>query len=388
MPIGRQATMSRGGEHTRILGLLSLFRIHPDIRTLSDLKQAHLRQVRLRRRLIVAGAVFFLVAAVFAGDAFSSVAASLILPGLFILMLWGYRRYQLHRFLAGLDEGADSDVRRKRDALQATVDDVARRMEASPRFTARIIEDMSIAARTTVPGVSCLKSPYILFHDGLLRILSKDELAAVISHEIGHHLVPAGCTGWLAECWADHYACRYGDPVALANALLKIDQNLYLMNVYVRRAAHLAAVRIPVTRRDEAFWEFVLANAPLPFASKREARREARRMVDAYLDTLGPDAGRTFWRRRLAQLRQWALRPMEIHRKRLSTVQYVDWRGFDHRIPNNYLDKYELLDLRPSLENHSSTLSRFHFFDAGGDSHPNTNRRLRFIIDGFLMNSV
>jgi hypothetical protein len=336
--------------------------------------------------LIVAGTVIALPLVIFTGEAFMAVAGSLLLPGMFILVLWGYRRYRLHCFLSGLDEGADSDTRRKRAELQATVDDVARRMEASPRFTARIIEDMSIAARTTVvPGVSCLKTPYILFHDGLLRILSKDELAAVISHEIGHHLVPAGCTGWLAECWADHYACRYGDPVALANALLKIDQNLYLMNVYVRRAAHLAAVRIPVTRRDEALWEFVLANAPLPFASKREARREARKMVNAYIGKLGPDAGRTFWRRRLAQLRQWALRPVDIHRKQLSTVQYVDWRGFDHRIPNNYLDKYELLDLRPRLEQASNTLSRFHFFDAGGDSHPNTNRRLRFIIDGFLL---
>jgi len=365
--------------------LLSLFRIHPDIRTLSDLKQAHRRQLRLKRRLLGAGAVFLVAALFFAGETMLSLAASLLLPGLFLLLCWGYRRIQLHRFLAGLEEGADENTRRTRAELQATVDDVARRMGTSPQYTVRLIEDMAIAARTTVPGTTGITAPFILLHEGLLRILSKDELAAVIAHEIGHHMVPAGCTGWLAECWADYHACHNGDPVALANALLKIDQNLYLMNVYVRRATHLAAIRIPRTHRDEALWEFILANAPLPFSSKREARREARNMVAAYAGELGPDSGRPFWRRRLAQLRQWLLRPMDIHRKRLSTVRFVDWRGFDHRIPNNYLDKYELLDLRPSLEAQQTTLSRFHFFDAGCDTHPNTNRRLRFIVDGFLM---
>jgi hypothetical protein len=63
----------------------------------------------------------------------------------------------------------------------------------------------------------------------------------------------------------------------------------------------------------------------------------------------------------------------------------VDWTTFDNRIKDDYLDRYELLDMYAMLKEKRYTFARVHFKEGQALTHPNTNKRLRFIIEKFLL---
>ncbi len=267
------------------------------------------------------------------------------------------------------------------------VEDVRIKMNTKCKFDIRIIPDNQCQAFTYKPLYKrFFKNKNILaLHFGLLRILSEPELKAVIAHEIGHHLTPSFISNILGEYWADFYACRYYDPVAMANALIKIDQNTFLFNVFIQRCVYLANNLIDEKYINQAFWEYLSKNTPIPFKSKRDANRSAKKLILTYLNQNKiPCAQRNCFSRIVHSLKNKFTGDI-LNRKKLSKIRYVDWSAFDSRIKDNYLDKYELINLFKVIKNKRMTINRFSFFDIDKTTHPNTNRRLLFIIEKFLL---
>ena len=90
------------------------------------------------------------------------------------------------------------------------VDDICIKMNTQKQFDVRILHDEQFQAWTSKAIFRFfLKNKNIIgIHAGLLRILSKHELKAIIAHEVGHHLSPTLTSGLLREYWADFLACK------------------------------------------------------------------------------------------------------------------------------------------------------------------------------------
>jgi hypothetical protein len=265
--------------------------------------------------------------------------------------------------------------------------DTCRKMNVSQQFDIRIVLSRDFQAETTRPLFKWyFRNKHILaLHEGLLHSLSKPELKAVIAHEIGHHLAPYDICGIYGEYWADYYACRYGDPVAMANALIKIDQNTYLLNVFAQRCHHLINTRLEAKYIDQDLWNYLVQNCPIPFKSKRAAKRAAKTLVDTYVKDRQIPIKKKSWPKKIWLSLKNLVRDDILNRKKLAGLMFINWTFYDNRIRNDYLDKYELIQMFNVLKNKRMTINRYHFFDTTGATHPNTNRRLLFIIENFLL---
>lgn len=267
------------------------------------------------------------------------------------------------------------------------VDDAKRKLNTKREFDIRIIPDLQSQAFTSCERYKrFFKNKNILaFHEGLLRTLSEPELKAIVAHEIGHHLIPSNASNILGEYWADFYACKFINPVAMANALIKLDQNNFLLNVFMQRCVYIANTRMNPKFINEEFWSYMVENATLPFRSKREANKLAKKLVISFeAENNLPKPKRNLISNAYFYIRN-KLTGDILDRKKLAEVRYVNWETYDTRIRNNYLDKYELLELLEVIRSKKKTVSRFHFYDIDDATHPNTNRRLVFIIENFLL---
>lgn len=268
------------------------------------------------------------------------------------------------------------------------IDDLAGKINPPVKMDARLIDSVFFQMATTLPSHRIfLKNKNILFiYEGLLHILNRKELKAVIAHEIGHHLAPKTWYSLHKEYWADYYACKYDDPVALANALIKIDQNMYFLYVLIHRCTYLSELRIEKKHRNLKMWEYVLENIELPIKSKRDANKQAKRLILSYMENESILSIRRHFIKRFFFILQRKFKKNSLNRKELAKYTFVEWRLYDKRIQNKYLDKYELLELYQNLkQDQKVTVSRYHYKDSLNETHPNINRRLVFMIENCLL---
>ena len=254
-------------------------------------------------------------------------------------------------------------------------------------FEVKIISDEQFQAWTSKSIFKIfLKNKNVIgIHAGLLRTLSMHELKAVIAHEIGHHLAPKLASSIMEEYWADFYSCKYYDPVAMANALIKIDKNIFLYNVYINRCAYLAKSLLENKFIDKKFGDYVSRNAPVPLESKRAANKSAKKIVHSYISENRIQTNKMNFVKKLFFILNSKLSGEILNRRRLSKLRYINWLSFDSRIRDRYLDKYELIQSYKVIKNRRMTINRFSFFDFKNSTHPNINRRLLFIIENFLL---
>jgi Zn-dependent protease with chaperone function len=270
--------------------------------------------------------------------------------------------------------------------IQKLVREVIKKMKPGLDIETRIVRDKIFQASTTdILYQKRYHCPNTLFiHEGLLHVLSKKELRAIIAHEIGHHMAPKTKLSIIREFWADYYACKYDDPVALVNALIKLDQNSYFLKVFIQRCHHLENYLLNGESKSE-LWQYLLCHVNIPLNSKRDANREAQRLFVDYLKKGGIKIKKASRMKNLLHRMGKNRYGNILDRKALSQKVFIDWTHYDKRIKNYYLDKYELMELYQVLKFKKMTINRFHFRDFAYGSHPSTNRRIVFIIENFFL---
>lgn len=357
------------------------------IKDIDALKTLHRRAIRRRVLKYAAAGGFFIGLSMLSPE----VAVRLAIAIGIVLVLRGIGIVRSLRQISKLPtiDDLDHDLAGglAADQVRELVDGVAAKMNANQAFDLRIVPDRQFQAFTTQAVYKWFfkRKSLLALHEGLLQILSENELKAVVAHEVGHHLAPVFTTPIIGEYWADYFACKYYDPVSMANALIKLDQHSYLFSVYVQRCAYLVTNLVEKKYLSQALHDYIMAHPPTPFFSKRDANRAAKRVVYDYLrEHRIPTVKRSVISSALMMIKN-RLAGDILNRKKLSKLTFIEWEAFDRRIRNHYLDKYELADLYKVFQEEETTVSRFHFFDINDETHPSTNTRLKFIIENFIL---
>ena len=352
------------------------------ITTISDLKRKY-RQERLiiKFRFVALFFLFLLIGS----NAFSKIIIGLGLLHVIFMML-GLRRLSK---IPGIPR--DKTARMGNFSfyeIETLVNDVLRKMKFSGQLEIKLLNEKHAYMGTTVfekQHALFVRKNWLLISEGLLSILSYEELRAVIAHEVGHHLAPKSMNSIVNEYWADYYACKYDNPVALANALLKIDQHEYFLNVFLQRSCHLAETFLGKMPEDKEFGEFLMQHATLPLCSKNDANNQAKQAIELYRRHKALSPLKHHFLSRILFLLKKRMKRNILQRKELAKRRFVHWAQYDTRLIDNYLDKYELLALYYKAKTDPQiTLNRAHFLDKPKATHPNTNRRIIFIIENFL----
>lgn len=358
------------------------------IKTINDLKIAYRKETTYRR--IKFSLIILLVLLVLYANYYLIFIFLILVLVKFIFKIFSlaFAKWQLSN-LPGITENSNQKIGNFYLSEVAEIaEDVTSKMNPSVKMEIKTIQsnDFQMATILERRFLFIKINKYLLIYEGLLYILSKNELKAIIAHETGHHIAPKTKYPLHDEYWSDYYACKYDNPVALANALIKIDQHSYYFNVLLQRCVHLCDLFFVNKFVDYEFWNFILDNVDLPLKSKNDANKKAKQLIHSYClkKNISP-INRNFIQKFFFILKK--KRNINIlNRKELSKLTYTDWSHYDRRIKNKYLDKYELIDLYNELKNDNTmTISRNHFDDSFCSTHPNTNKRLVFIIENFLL---
>jgi len=234
----------------------------------------------------------------------------------------------------------------------------------------------------------------------LFYILDESEINAVIAHELGHFknymkkisffwIIPPlifyllKYFRWL-EYLADYQSAKYVGMVPCANALIKIYHRGHMFTEILNR---LYYIQMKFNFSNNAIFEMNTdLERILPHNLKDESEiiPYVEMVIDNYfknrsehLKGLGKEFTAKYKKSRVKENREL---------KRMYDI--LDWRLFDNRIKDNFLDEDELMDLYRYLKGHENArfFISYLFKDKKMErfsTHPSLRERIMFLVETF-----
>lgn len=246
----------------------------------------------------------------------------------------------------------------------------------------------------------------IHLYSNLFHILSEDELKAIIAHELGHFknyrknisilwIIPPLIFFLfkyirLQEYLADYYAAKFVGTVPTANALIKIYHRGHMINEVLNRIYFLQQrfnfSNIAILEMNKNLEKLL----PHNLKDEKELIPYVEKIIDSYFsirsekfEGIGKEFGDKYKKAKRKEIK-----------KIRDVYDIVDWKAFDNRIKDNFLDEEELSDLYKYLKGNlnarffisyifqNKKMERF-------SSHPSLRDRIIFITEtNELINKV
>lgn len=243
-----------------------------------------------------------------------------------------------------------------------------------------------------------MKRSRVALLSNLFSLLNEDELKAILAHEVGHHkhfpnvgilaqiLVPylmnRPSYRWLLEHLSDWYAANTVGVVPTVNALIKIYHRGHLISEinkgleYVQRDFKIGLAGIA------EFQEIANDVIPDKIRPDEDLEKYIVRVIDKYFERRSPKL-RGIGKTHVKKYRDETITEPNVGR---SKYKLIDWRTFDARIKDNYLDEDELEDLYLHMKNDEKVCFFLTYIPkhAGLEkwsSHPPLRERIIFIVE-------
>lgn len=236
-------------------------------------------------------------------------------------------------------------------------------------------------------------------HSNILNILNKEELTAVIGHELAHlkygrypspllftlalltGLKLAGTISRANEYLADYYSAHENGLLPMVNSLLKIYSRAQIFEDILE---YLELFKQTYQIPDEAdvyFLSLIEARLPHILQGENSIAYYGSEVLRAYIQQRGGNvrsAGRT-----ISQRVKQSIEKVRNRQAWKAHYKKIDWKSFDSHIRDLWIDEVELQDMYTQLKQHKE----YHLFLPHAQeherhrTHPLLQERIIFLIE-------